>query len=110
MATKSPVFILADEGIKEYSSEDERLSNCKRWYGLVIEEAKRRGFQNLAKIESKFRGTNNFAPRTMEEISKKVRLTSPRMLPQLDWFPHTSIGTAPRHEFGGGLFTATFLK
>ncbi|MEO9850183.1 MAG: class I SAM-dependent methyltransferase [Reichenbachiella sp.] len=48
------LFINADEGILEYSSESERLSNCNVWYSFVINEAKRRHLYALATMESDY--------------------------------------------------------
>ena len=48
------VVIIADESIQEYSTAEERRSNCLKWYGFVIEEAKRRGLDGLARMESEF--------------------------------------------------------
>src|SRR5258708_15194099 len=50
----APIVIIADEGIREYSSEDERLRNCETWYGYVIGEARRRKIESLALIETEY--------------------------------------------------------
>jgi SAM-dependent methyltransferase len=110
MADKSSVFILADEGIQEYSSEDERLANCARWYGLVIREAKRRGFYSLAKIESEF--FNHERLRTADDGGDFKE--SPSHLIE----DAAAVGLVPTYvdrygpwrELGGGFFTATFIK
>jgi SAM-dependent methyltransferase len=48
------VLIIADEGIREYSSEAQRIDHCRNWYGYVIAEAQRRGLDRLADMESRF--------------------------------------------------------
>ncbi len=47
-------IIIADEGILEYSTERERLLHCNIWYSFVINEAKRRGLDELVEMESRF--------------------------------------------------------
>nr|VFJ57571.1 MAG: Methyltransferase domain-containing protein [Candidatus Kentron sp. FW] len=47
-------IIVADEAVADYQSEPERIAHCRKWYGFVIEESKRRGLNELAEVESKF--------------------------------------------------------
>ncbi len=110
MTESAPVFILADEGIREYNSEEERLRNCANWYGLVIMEARRRGFNQLAEIESSFLkheqlqsaddgGDYKESPTQLIADAEKVGLKPPI----IDRY-------GPWEECGGGFYTATFVR
>jgi SAM-dependent methyltransferase len=110
MTENAQVFILADEGIREYHSEEERLHNCASWYGLVIKEARRRGFDQLAEIESSFLkheqmqsaddgGDYKESPTQLIDDAKQVGL-KPAYIDRY----------GPWNEYGGGFYTATFLR
>jgi len=104
------IVIIADEGIREYSNETERVRNCENWYGYVIGEAKRRGLDRLAEIESNFLAHERLAtaddggdfkesPSHLIDDAKQVGL-SPVSMDRL----------GPWVEKGGGFFTATFVS
>jgi hypothetical protein len=52
MCDHAGVVIIADEGIREYASLEERQANCDGWYGYVIAEANRLGLRHLSSSET----------------------------------------------------------
>ena len=109
MCDRADVVIIADEGIREYSSEEERIRNCEGWYGYVIGEAKRRGLMRLAEIESGFLEHERLStaddgldfkesPSHLIEDAKQIGLT-----------PTSVDRQGPWEETGGGFFTVTFV-
>lgn len=52
MKRYSKCLVIADEGLLEYGSLEQRREHCRSWYGAVIEESKRRGLVDLAKLEA----------------------------------------------------------
>jgi SAM-dependent methyltransferase len=102
------VVIIADEGIREYRNNEERLRNCDSWYQYVIGEARRRGLDRLAQIETTFwqherlntaddGGDFKESPSHLIEDAKEVGL-----------LPASFDRFGPWKEAGGGFFTATF--
>lgn len=47
------IFIVGDEFIKDYESEDERIMNVAKFYLHIIDEARKGGFHELAEEEAK---------------------------------------------------------
>jgi SAM-dependent methyltransferase len=103
------IVIIADEGTREYSTNEERLRNCDSWYRYVIGEAKRRGISRLAKIEATFweheklntaddGGDFKESPSHLIEDARQVGLK-----------PASIDRVGPWEEAGGGFFTATFV-
>ncbi len=110
LCNQASIVIIADEGILEYSSLEERIHHCDEWYKYVITESKRRGIVKLAEIESIFwsneykntaddGGDFKESPSHLLEDAKKVGLV-PK---SLDRF-------GPWKESKGGFFTATFIS
>jgi SAM-dependent methyltransferase len=108
MSEYTQILIIADEGIREYASEAERVRNCEMWYGYVIGEAKRRGIPRLADMEAGFLEHERFAtaddgldfkesPSHLLEDARAVGLK-----------PLSIDRQGPWQEKGGGFFTATF--
>jgi len=108
MSAYSNLLIVADEGIREYENEKERVRNCETWYGYVIDEAKRRGITRLAEIETDFLDHERLgtaddgldfkeSPTHLVEDAFKVGLK-----------PISVDRLGPWDEFGGGFYTATF--
>jgi SAM-dependent methyltransferase len=104
------IFIIADEGIREYSNEAERIRNCESWYGYVVNEARRRGLHRLAEIESEFleherMGTADDgldfkeSPSHLLEDARAVGL-----------HPASLDRQGPWEQTGGGFFTVTFKQ
>lgn len=104
------IVIIADEGIQEYASNHERLFNCDRWYRYVIGEARRRGLDRLAEIETRFLeheklntaddgGDFKESPSHLIEDARAVGL-EPSSLDRI----------GPWQEAGGGFYTATFVS
>ena len=109
MCAHTKLLIIADEGIREYADEKERVRNCETWYGYVIGEAKRRGITRLAEMESQFLEHERAAtaddgldfkesPSHLIEDARAVGLRPPSIDRQGPW-----------KEYGGGFFTATFV-
>lgn len=110
MCDNADIVIVADEGIREYSSNEERLRNCDSWYRHVIGEARRRGIARLAKIESTFLsheylntaddgGDFKESPSHLIEDARKAGL-----------MPVSIDRLGPWEHAGGGFFTATFVR
>lgn len=108
MAAHTKLLIVADEGIREYADEAERVRNCDAWYGYVIGEAKRRGITRLAEMESQFLEHERAAtaddgldfkesPSHLIEDARVVGLK-----------PTSIDRQGPWEQYGGGFFTATF--
>jgi hypothetical protein len=76
MAAHTKLLIIADEGIREYADEQERVLNCESWYGYVIDEARRRGIMRLAEIESQFLEHERALHQMTALISKRAQVTS----------------------------------
>lgn len=109
MSDHARILIIADEGIREYSSEAERVRNCDTWYGYVIGEAKRRGITRLAEMESGFLEHERLAtaddgldfkesPTHLVEDARVVGLV-----------PKSVDRQGPWADLGGGFFTVTFV-
>jgi SAM-dependent methyltransferase len=108
LCDNADIVIVADEGIREYRSNEERLRNCDSWYQYVINEAIRRGLVRLAQIETTFwqherlntaddGGDFKESPSHLIEDAKQVGLVPTSM----DRF-------GPWDKVGGGFYTATF--
>jgi len=108
LCDNADVVIVADEGIREYRNNEERLRNCNSWYQYVIGEATRRGLLRLAQIETTFweherlntaddGGDFKESPSHLIDDAKQVGLVPT----SIDRF-------GPWDEFGGGFYTATF--
>ena len=103
-------FIVADEGIREYRSESERVENCVSWYTYVIREAHRRGLPELARIESRYLEHESAAS---ADDGGDFKESPSHLLADAK-----SVGLEPRHldrfgpweKAGGGFFTTTFVK
>lgn len=104
------IVIVADEGIREYRNNRERLQNCDSWYRYVIGEAQRRGLARLAEIEARFLaheklntaddgGDFKESPSHLIDDARIVGLT-----------PHSMDKIGPWEESGGGFYTATFVS
>jgi SAM-dependent methyltransferase len=59
----APIVIIADEGLAEYSNEEQRISFVTSWYDFVIDEAVRRGISKLANFERRFKKSDLSATR-----------------------------------------------
>lgn len=110
MCDHTKLLIIADEGIREYSTEKERVRNCETWYGYVIGEAKRRGITRLAEMESRFL-EHERAATADDGLDFKESPTHLVEDAQLVGLRPTSIDRqGPWKECGGGFFTATFAR
>jgi SAM-dependent methyltransferase len=110
LCDNAEVVVIADEGILEYGTNEERLRNCDSWYKYVIGEARRRGLIRLAEIETTFwqherlntaddGGDFKESPSHLIDDANEVGLVPA----SLDRF-------GPWKEAGGGFFTATFVS
>lgn len=110
LTDNADTVVIADEGIREYKTQEERIRNCDGWYRFVIAEADRRGVPNLARIERTFwrheqlntaddGGDFKESPSHLIEDAKRVGL-SPTSLDRI----------GPWKKAGGGFFTATFTR
>jgi len=110
MSNHTRVLIVADEGIREYTTEAERIRNCEGWYGYVIAEAKRRGLTRLAEIESGFLDHERLATADdgLDFKESPAHLIEDARLAGMS--PKSIDRQGPWNETGGGFFTATFCS
>jgi SAM-dependent methyltransferase len=104
------VVVIADEGIQEYSTDEERRSNCLKWYCFVIEEAKRRRLDGLARMESEFLkhdllGISEDKLDYKESPSHLIKDSKKAFL-----FPDYLDRIGPWQLNGGGFYVATYLN
>jgi SAM-dependent methyltransferase len=110
LCDNADIVIVADEGIREYRNNEERLRNCDSWYQYVVGEATRRGLAQLAEIERTFwqherlntaddGGDYKESPSHFVEDARQVGL-----------MPVSLDRMGPWAQYGGGFFTATFVK
>jgi SAM-dependent methyltransferase len=110
LCERADIVIIADEGIREYRDNEERLRNCDSWYKYVIGEARRRGLRRLAEIETTFwqherlntaddGGDFKESPSHLINDAKEVGL-----------IPASIDRFGPWNYAGGGFYTATFAR
>jgi len=102
------LVIIADEGLSEYSTREERRRNCDGWYSFIIREARRREIVQLAELETEFwkheyletaedGGDFKESPTHFIEDAGRVGLVP------------VSLDRIGPWKVGGGFFTATFI-
>ncbi|MBS0203959.1 MAG: class I SAM-dependent methyltransferase [Planctomycetes bacterium] len=106
----SRVVIIADEGISEYRTLEERSTHLSAWYGYVIGEAEREGLTHLAASERRYwkhealntaddGGDLKESPTDLLVDAREAGLQPPSIERYGPW--------TDKH---GGFYTATFLR
>lgn len=101
-------IVIGDEGIQEYSCEDERVRNARIWYGFVIGDARRRGLNKLAEFEEQFLASDTAPKRKPEDDFKEspTAVINAAQTAGLFLLRTRRLGDWSKHK--GGMYNAVF--